>query len=704
MDVLCENSIVQEIDELDFGFHNYYENRGSEIENAQKLVCELRSQNELLAKENAIFSQLKHETERSQGFELHLSQEISALKAEAVHKDERIVELRLALESYKNQYTQFVEERKKTDQQALGAVEESFRLEVEMQRVQLAMSQLQDEVLSLKQSIEQKNTELETTQQNQLQLAETLKETEAMHFIRQGTILDLEKNIDALNQCIVELRQTICDGAEREALLKNNHQNEVLSSQKKFDDETRKHQDLVAALQAELEDEKDKLGVELAMHENEVTDLDEKIAGYQATLGQCQDELDKCRFELEETKLVNNEKLTQFQLRVEAQELALRTSQQESLESKNEVTDLGEKILGYQATLSQCQDELDKCRFELEETKLVNDEKLTQFQLRVEAQELALRTSQQESLESKNEVAALGEKILGYQATLSQRQDELDKCRFELKQTKLVNDEKLKQFQMRMEAQEIALKASQQESFDRKNELAQQKATRAVDLANLNAKFEAEKREWVMRNHEIQEQNEILRRDFSNGEEKISELMQVIDCYVKNISMQQQELAAKQVAHEAEKAQWSQEIQVLTEQLAAETQDKSRQVARFAEREKQVDHYYDFVKQEKTKYQKVLQQLARQIHYAVTLHPLQDYLVVTEKELSRIECELKKTPSISPHRKQMEAMVDQFVQQRDLIRDLILKSEKSLSQQTESLERLARGVLATATPPPPQSL
>jgi hypothetical protein len=118
-------------------------------------------------------------------------------------------------------------------------------------------------------------------------------------------------------------------------------------------------------------------------------------------------------------------------------------------------------------------------------------------------------------------------------------------------------------------------------------------------------------------------------------------------------------------------------------------------------REKQIEQFVAFNNQEKSKYQKVINQLAQEIHQAITLHPLKDYLVATEKELSRVECDLKKTPTSSPHRKDLEVAVDQLIHQRDDIRSLITKTEGVFVNHLGSLERIARSGVLQQTPPLP---
>ncbi|MBN8536588.1 MAG: HalX domain-containing protein [Deltaproteobacteria bacterium] len=138
-----------------------------------------------------------------------------------------------------------------------------------------------------------------------------------------------------------------------------------------------------------------------------------------------------------------------------------------------------------------------------------------------------------------------------------------------------------------------------------------------------------------------------------------------------------------------------------TELLSKEKGAHSLIAAQLNQREKQFSQFVLSQNQEKSKYQKIVSQLAREIQQAITLHPLNDYLSVTEKEISRLEWELKITPTLSGNRKSLETSIGMLIEQRDHLALLIRKSENLLQSKSSSLERILNSGILSETPPMP---
>lgn len=137
------------------------------------------------------------------------------------------------------------------------------------------------------------------------------------------------------------------------------------------------------------------------------------------------------------------------------------------------------------------------------------------------------------------------------------------------------------------------------------------------------------------------------------------------------------------------------------ELLANEKESHALLTTQLNQREKQFSQFVLSQNQEKSKYQRIVSQLAREIQQAITLHPLNDYLSVTEKEISRLEWELKITPTLSGNRKSLEISIGMLIEQRDHLKLLISRSENLLLSKTSSLERILNSGLLTETPPMP---
>ncbi len=190
-----------------------------------------------------------------------------------------------------------------------------------------------------------------------------------------------------------------------------------------------------------------------------------------------------------------------------------------------------------------------------------------------------------------------------------------------------------------------------------------------------------------------------IRNESAENERKFESERTVLIDEVKKVESDKQRFENLHLNSEKELIAQRDETKSLSEKLAFERHRFLELSAQFESREVKINQYYSFLTDEKIKYQKVIQQLACEIKYAIALHPLKDYLQMTESEISRVEAELRKTPTGSSQRETLENTIEQLICQRDMISNLMTVSEKNLSKHTTALEKLARGVLATAPPP-----
>lgn len=86
---------------------------------------------------------------------------------------------------------------------------------------------------------------------------------------------------------------------------------------------------------------------------------------------------------------------------------------------------------------------------------------------------------------------------------------------------------------------------------------------------------------------------------------------------------------------------------------------------------KKVDSYFNFLNKEKEKIHQLALQLSQEVRFATTVLPLKDYLHVTEKELEKVEIELRKSKGNTESHRQLEVMVESLVLQRNQLKELI---------------------------------
>lgn len=118
-------------------------------------------------------------------------------------------------------------------------------------------------------------------------------------------------------------------------------------------------------------------------------------------------------------------------------------------------------------------------------------------------------------------------------------------------------------------------------------------------------------------------------------------------------------------------------------------------------REMQLKHYANSITEQKSEFVRQTKMLAEEVLVAAKMHPLRDFLKMTEFELSRVEVQLKLTPSISSDRAKLEAYFEKMIEQRDFLKKVVEESEKNFADQAQQLLDLIRSPKMSATPPPP---
>ncbi len=280
----------------------------------------------------------------------------------------------------------------------------------------------------------------------------------------------------------------------------------------------------------------------------------------------------------------------------------------------------------------------------------------------------------------------------------------------QIKQEKAAQDVLSHNFDMRLEDEQ---KKQVQVSQAFKARLAEERKCQDELVRNFNAKLAQER----LNQEKIEEACQIK---ITDEQKKHDELVQAFNLNLSEERNKQENLQIEFSAKIAEEQKKQDEIiqkfneqineiradssakeQALLKKVEDERATQARLIEEQKKLEKQTSQYMKFISQEKSKAQMIIGQLAQEIHQAITLHPLRDYLLATEKEISKVECELKKTPTISEHRLQFETMIGQLIAQRDYIKDLIAKTEKHLNSYNGTLERVTKSGFLALSPPPP---
>lgn len=97
----------------------------------------------------------------------------------------------------------------------------------------------------------------------------------------------------------------------------------------------------------------------------------------------------------------------------------------------------------------------------------------------------------------------------------------------------------------------------------------------------------------------------------------------------------------------------------------------------------------------------VAQQLFEEVEAGQAVHPLKDYLALTEFELTKLEVELKKTPMSSADRPRLETCVKDMVEQREFLKGLIDAARHQIDGYVQILSGVVKEDLLGPVPPIP---
>lgn len=170
----------------------------------------------------------------------------------------------------------------------------------------------------------------------------------------------------------------------------------------------------------------------------------------------------------------------------------------------------------------------------------------------------------------------------------------------------------------------------------------------------------------------VQAVSEAIRNEKDGDRSATQQLISNLQAEVHRLSI---ELAVAQQLAKSGEARHSVEMK--------EIQDTRQKLEK---REAQLQSYAMILAKEKETLAKNADHLAAELRNAQALHPLRDYLELTERELMRLDIQLKKTPVASPDRAQLEAFVDQLIEQKKFLETVIEASHQSLVEQAGTLK------------------
>jgi DNA repair exonuclease SbcCD ATPase subunit len=208
-------------------------------------------------------------------------------------------------------------------------------------------------------------------------------------------------------------------------------------------------------------------------------------------------------------------------------------------------------------------------------------------------------------------------------------------------------------------------------------------------------------REWT---RQLESQSQRIRASAEKSARDFQLFREIENKLTRRCEAQAEELKAR----ELEAGTLRSEIEVLKALLeerikrdTAAEEALQKESVRIKRHEERLRVYAEALEAGKETLRDFARQLAQELREAGTLHPLQDYLAATERELSKVERELRKTPDSAPARHGLEQSFASIIDQRDFLRASIEASRKLIERQAEKVLGIALSPDLEPMPPTP---
>jgi chromosome segregation ATPase len=226
----------------------------------------------------------------------------------------------------------------------------------------------------------------------------------------------------------------------------------------------------------------------------------------------------------------------------------------------------------------------------------------------------------------------------------------------------------------------------------REKELMQTQQNRQQDLENQIASFqnqlkaalaemEARRSQWLEEKNALSQHAVSLEQELKATTAEFTETRQRyqrdLDSQCERFAQVETQLAQqlrKTDSAETECRQLRERLETQSKQMKEENARVTELIQKISMREQFLTGYVDSVEKQRREIVRCVTALAGEIESAQALHPLNDYLNLTEFELQKIEAQLKMTPTVSSERPQLEACFVKLLEQRNFLTTAIQQS------------------------------
>lgn len=120
-------------------------------------------------------------------------------------------------------------------------------------------------------------------------------------------------------------------------------------------------------------------------------------------------------------------------------------------------------------------------------------------------------------------------------------------------------------------------------------------------------------------------------------------------------------------------------------------------------RNRQYRFYIDNLNRNKKELRDQCLKLVQELKATAKMNPMRDLLTATGREISRVELQLKRTPTISADRSRLEQGLAELIEQRDFLTQALESSTSEMREKIQRISEIIDGDVTTMAPPPPPS-
>jgi chromosome segregation ATPase len=394
--------------------------------------------------------------------------------------------------------------------------------------------------------------------------------------------------------------------------------------------------------------------------------------------------------------------INSLEVKITELELSSSSLDEKNHELQNQINALQEQRVSYEDDLESYEEKISSLNVEKNKLQLEiieNKKSISLFSQDIEDMNIKLENVLADKEELKLD---LSEK----ESQLSQRQTIIDDLITE-KSEAFARIQSLNVEVIDMQKQYDELNMEKADIVDQNKQLQDELLGLEIDLQEFQDNFEKMNQE---KKAEADRLNQVIKSQMDDKELYFVE-KQELNKTINTLENQSRDLSLKMI-HAAEKFEvvFSQkqnlesqidenkELHVLVQKR---NQELDTVFANLLKREEQLSLYSRWVDSQKEGLQKQVLKIAAELRATKEFNPLNPYLIMTEKEISKIEVLLTKSNVFGPQRAQLENQYEQLIKQRDEVRELLVRTNNEVDRKAQTLISTLKSSEFIPVPPLP---